>query len=388
MDNATSPLSKKDTDPPMREIVRLWWTVRHAYPGARWKYWLVTITFNCFFALFLTLMFYAFRPGKIDSIDTLLETLLISNCIGCTIHGLMELIGKFRPNALSNMSSGKRSLVIFLIMLVGVFIGYMIAFAFMGRNFAALIAAYPRFGFGTLLIGFLGCLLMLFINQAQTLRMQAEIEDAKAHATEIELRGQADQANLRALQAQIEPHFLFNTLANVQALIDYEPQKAKQMLDAFINHLRLSLSDSRAATTTLSNEIALIESYLTILQIRLGARLAYSISIAPALANLPIAPLMLQPLVENAVKYGLEPNANGGSVAITARREGDDIVIEVADDGVGLGTPSTARKGTGLGLTNVRARLQSQYGDKATLTVTPRNAPETGTISTLRFPYP
>jgi sensor histidine kinase YesM len=168
------------------------------------------------------------------------------------------------------------------------------------------------------------------------------------------------EARLSALQAQIEPHFLYNTLANVVSLIDTEPSQARHMLERFIDYLRASLDASRAEQATVGAELALVEAYLEVLAVRMGPRLRYRIEADAAVRLLPIAPMLLQPLVENALKHGLEPKVEGGIIVLRARRQGEQLCIEVSDDGIGLsGAPP--QPGGGVGLSNLRARLRSMY---------------------------
>lgn len=291
--------------------------------------------------------------------------------------------GKVLPRFNVKLTRWQQNIAASALALIGVFVGYTIAFAVLGRNFATLVAKYPRFAFGMLLIGILGCVVWLLITDNQSRRIRAEAEEAR-HAEERErLAAQAKDAELRALQAQIEPHFLFNTLANVLALIDYEPQTAKRMLDSFITHLRQSLDTSRLTQATLSSELDLLRSYLQLIEIRMSGRLRFDIQCPTDLHATPFAPLLLQPLVENAVKYGLEPKIEGGTVSIRVSRDSNAVRIDVIDDGVGLHAKSTARSGSGTGIANVRDRLASLYGDRATLSVVARNAPDLGTISSI-----
>jgi LytS/YehU family sensor histidine kinase len=232
-----------------------------------------------------------------------------------------------------------------------------------------------------LLVGLLGCVLWILIFDGQTRRIRAEADQARHAEESARLASLAKGAELRALQAQIEPHFLFNTLANVQALIDYEPQKAKRMLDSFITHLRQSLDASRQTHATLGSELDMVTSYLQILSVRMGDRLSFNVECPDALRSTPFAPLLLQPLVENAVKYGLEPKLEGGMVAIIVSEATESIRIEVDDSGVGLSAKTSARSGSGTGIANIRERLQTIYGSKATLEVKEKTAPGSGTVS-------
>jgi sensor histidine kinase YesM len=228
---------------------------------------------------------------------------------------------------------------------------------------------------------------LIMDGQTRKLRAQAEEAIAREHAAALEK--QASDAELRALQAQIEPHFLFNTLANVQALIDYEPHRAKQMLESFIEYLRATLDASRRTAATLGDEMQMLERYLQLMQVRMGERLRYVWDVGPELRALPFAPLLLQPLVENAIKYGLEPKIEGGTVTIRATQAQGRITITVQDDGQGLvgaqAAAATARQtgaSGGTGLHNVRSRLQSVFGPSASVVLT--GGPE-GCCVTLLF---
>jgi LytS/YehU family sensor histidine kinase len=174
---------------------------------------------------------------------------------------------------------------------------------------------------------------------------------------------QALEANLRLLQAQIEPHFLFNTLSNILSLIETSPGRAKSMLMDFNLYLRTSLATTRPDMTTLDEEIDTIKAYLNIQRIRLGERLNYSIDIPDILFQQPFPPLLLQPLVENAVKHGLEPDKKGGDVKITANEGNGLMRIIVADTGKGFSSYNKE----GIGIKNIKERIKLIYGEKGRL---------------------
>ncbi len=190
------------------------------------------------------------------------------------------------------------------------------------------------------------------------------------------------QAQMRMLQAQIEPHFLFNTLATIQSLIGRSPERASLMLDNFIAYLRQSLSASRAQDGTVQQEVTLLQHYLELIRIRMGERLQYGFDVDPALASAPLAPMLLQPLVENAIKHGLEPKVEGGRVDVAIGRDGDSMTLRVRDNGLGFGEHADSA-GTGVGLANLRERLNVLYDGRATLTVADANP---GTDITIRVP--
>nr|WP_314624963.1 histidine kinase [uncultured Noviherbaspirillum sp.] len=221
-----------------------------------------------------------------------------------------------------------------------------------------------------------------FWNRGKLAFLQAQAEAEKARVAGIER--QAMQAQLQMLQAQVEPHMLFNTLANLQGLIATDPPRAQRLLEQLIDYLRATLKSSRAAATTLAEEFSLMDAYLGLMSIRMGERLAYRLDLPPALADVQIAPMLLQPLLENAIRHGLEPRIDGGRLDVSAVRQGSDLVLTVRDTGLGLDAP--ASHGTGLGLDNIRERLQALYGPGASL-VLAGNQP-CGTVATLTFPMP
>ena len=158
---------------------------------------------------------------------------------------------------------------------------------------------------------------------------------------------------------------LFNTLANLRVLINADPVRATQMLDRLIAYLRATLSASRATTHPLSAEFERLADYLELMAVRMGPRLHYSLELPVELEALPVPPLLLQPLVENSIKHGLEPGVGGGSIRVQAQRRGDSLLLTVSDTGVGLGDGPIQE--TGFGLTQVRERLATAYGPAAAI---------------------
>ena len=207
-----------------------------------------------------------------------------------------------------------------------------------------------------------------FWNRGRLALLRAEAQAEKARAAAIEK--QAMQAQLQLLQAQIEPHMLFNTLANLQGLIAIDPPQAQTLLDQLILYLRATLSASRAANTTLGSEFALMRAYLGLMQVRMGERLHCELDLPETLAGTVVPPMLLQPLVENAIRHGLEPKLEPGTLSVKASLDQGRLVLEVSDDGQGLQSGSggaCGTAGTGLGLANIRERLQALYGDAASL---------------------
>ena len=211
---------------------------------------------------------------------------------------------------------------------------------------------------------------------------------AALHRAEAErhlLSKQAIEAELKLMQAQVEPHFLFNTLASVQYLTETDPRQASVLLGHLIGYLRAALPQLRVSSSTLAREMSLAEAYLNILKIRIGPRLAFAVALPEELRDHPFPPNLLISLVENAIKHGIEPSADGGSVTLTAAHAGDSVVVTVADTGAGAGAAERTRSGQGVGLTNVRDRLAALYGSRGRFTLEPVSP--RGMQATLSLPY-
>jgi len=222
---------------------------------------------------------------------------------------------------------------------------------------------------------------------------QAQKQAARATETaEAEsLKRQVVEARMAAMQAQVEPHFLFNTLASIDHLIETDPARASQMQKNLIALLRASMPTMREAAggsngngvRELGREIAVIRPYLEILKVRMEERLATEVAVPEGLLSAEFPPMMLQTLVENAIKHGLEPKAEGGRLRVAAEIVHGKLQMTVADTGLGFGKAATA--GTGVGLANIRERLQLLYGSRASLTVAEN--PGGGTVVTITVPY-
>jgi LytS/YehU family sensor histidine kinase len=185
---------------------------------------------------------------------------------------------------------------------------------------------------------------------------------------------------LNALQAQIEPHFLYNTLANVQQLVRSTPQVADEMLQHLITYLKAAIPDVRNGRGLLGQEVDRAESYLKIMQIRMGARLQFEIKIDDDLRQIAIPPLGLLTLVENAVQHGIDRLPEGGMVTISGIKDDKKLLLKVIDNGVGFGDEI----GSGMGLTNLRERLVTLYGKHAKLDLS--HATPRGVEATLELP--
>jgi len=232
---------------------------------------------------------------------------------------------------------------------------------------------------------FLFILLSAAIKIAYAGRVKAEAKAAQAQevAEAESLQRQVVEARMAAMQAQVEPHFLFNTLASIDHLIEVDPPRASRMQRNLIALLRASMPAMREKATNLGRELEVVRPYLEILKVRMEERLQAQVDVSEGLYSADFPPMMLQSLVENAIKHGLEPKADGGSLTVSAEVAHGKLHVSVADTGVGFARAATA--GTGTGLSNIRERLKLIYGDAAELRIT-ANAP-TGTRVTIVVPY-
>ena len=218
-------------------------------------------------------------------------------------------------------------------------------------------------------------------------KAEAQAVAATEMAESEALKRQVVEARMAAMQAQVEPHFLFNTLASIDHLIETDPARASKMQKNLIALLRASMPTMREANAQsirdLGRELTVIRPYLEILKVRMEERLSTDIRVSDGLLSAEFPPMMLQSLVENAIKHGLEPKAEGGSLTVSAEIVHGRLAVKVADTGLGFGKAATA--GTGIGLNNIRERLQLLYGSKGTLTV--NENPGGGTAVTITVPY-
>ncbi len=338
-----------------------------------WTFIFGSVVGTCFFLLGVGTM--AIGAGKLPSwavagkwfFANLVVAWVISACIHLLFATVTPLVGVDR---IRNFNNRQKAFFFAGIPLVGTAIGWPLG-SFLVANVVNQRSLYPfrsmEAVFGALLLALL--ISFLFYKHF----------DAKARQIEAEKR--ATEAQLRLLQAQIEPHFLFNTLANVQSLIDHDAPRAKQMLAAFTDYLRASLGGLRRDEAPLADELALAQAYLRIQQTRMDERLSFSIEASEETRLLLLPPLLLQPLVENAVHHGLEPQIDGGTVTVRARLEHAQLIVDIRDDGSGMA--AAPRKGAGLALSNLRKRLLARFGDAARLELSD-GAP--GTLARLIIP--
>jgi len=264
--------------------------------------------------------------------------------------------------------------------LLGYEVGIVFGNAFLGQNLPGLgmFATNPRSLAVIMIITIVATLGLTFwwIAAARLAESEARAESAQRAASE---------SHLKLLEAQLEPHMLFNTLANLRVLIAVDPERAQVMLDRLIGFLRTTLHASRSDVQSLAEEFARVSDYLALMAIRMGPRLSVKIDLPQELRDVQVPPLLLQPLIENSIKHGLEPKVQGGCIEVAARCDADTLVLTVRDSGVGL-SQEAATAGTRFGLRQVRQRLITLYADRAQVALEPAADADGGTVARIVLP--
>jgi len=316
--------------------------------------------------------------GGLGSFD---EQLVYSQGIGLSIWGILNgaSIWFNRNTDRRSLPSGWRLAIVLVFGIVG---GFLIG-VFIG-NWYANVPMFARSNM-TPGAGIALFLMTLGVGLATTYYFYTEIRNTEmARALEASQR-QAAEARLTLLQSQLEPHMLFNTLANLRALIATDPPQAIAMLDRLNDYLRATLSASRQPTHALASEFDRLRDYLALMSVRMADRLQVHFDLPDDLRTWPVPTLLLQPIVENSIKHGLTPAPEGGVITIRALQSGASLALEVIDTGVGLGGDESASAlAAGFGLVQVRERLATAYGDAATLGIAP-NSPQ-GTVVRITIP--
>lgn len=326
-------------------------------------YLLSTLVFNTGIAGLLTMLLPDIRFG---------HNFVFAQCIGLSILALNLLVVKKVQAGL------RRTVALSLALPLSVATGVTLAFSLTGLGGWNAPHAGQSVVIG-LFFGLIGIVTVLLSERIDAEVKQRELLKSEGEKREIE-------AHLKLLQAQIEPHFLFNTLANVGSLIDSDPGLAKQLLERLNDWLRVALTRARSERTTLGEELEMLENYLQILKIRFGERLRWRIEAPDEARRAPFPPMLLQPLVENAVRHGIEPKLGGGEICIRSRFEPAGWRIEVSDNGVGLAGSGDTGDSGGAGLANVRARLASLFGANGELRL--HGNAGGGVSATLELPRP
>lgn len=363
----------------LRQSLDAWVTSDTTPPGPAWLQWLWTLIFALAVGLVFTLVGMANAGARRPEIWldgwAWLRWFRVNFAISLTISVLIHLlfsaaiavVGVQRIRAFSN---GQRGIFFSSIPILGVLIGWPLGVWLVSEGGAGWIRIDAESLVGSAVLGILISTVIYLVFSARAQKAEAE--------------KRAAEAQLRLLQAQMEPHFLFNTLANVLTLIDIEPQRARQMLESFTDYLRATLANLRRDESTLGRELDLAEAYLRLLQLRMEDRLTFNIDADAEARQAALPPLLLQPLVENAIHHGLEPKLEGGSIAIHARVQDGTLLLSVTDDGLGPEAPKRRNAGHGIALDNIRQRLRARHGDGASLAL---EALHPGTRATLRLPF-
>lgn len=325
---------------------------------------LYTGIWNSLLALILVVVGRLFARSDHAFIDDFYPSFVISNVIGFLIHFTMMGANRLLRDWPARARGWPRVLYYVTIVSACVMLGLVIGTALLRGVNPMIYLTRGSTLYSLLPFAVLMALLMFLVFVHGERRTASEVLAARQNEQIASAAQLLAEARLRALQTQIEPHFLYNTLANVVGLIDTQPAQARRMLERFIDFLRASLDASRADTATLGAELDLTAAYLDVLAVRMGPRLRYRIEASDACRAMPIAPMLLQPVVENAVSHGLEPKVEGGEIVIRAACQGDQLCIEVSDTGAGLSAAPT-KPGGGVGLSNLRARLRSLYNGKS-----------------------
>ncbi len=306
--------------------------------------------------------------------NTYLDLLVTALAVGYTSMVLFTIAGNIRQRLFP------REAMQILAIIAGSVLGTILAGFLKGRGFTQmfherLAGVAVSMGLG---IGFGGVVLATTILREKHARDQARIHRAESERHQLEKN--ILEAKLQLMQAQVEPHFLFNTLANVQHLVETDPASASRMLESLIQYLRAALPQMREGATTLGREIDMARAFLEIHRVRMGSRLEFAIEVPELLRSRPFHPMMLISLVENAIKHGVDPCCECGLITIRAEEAEGRLRVRVIDTGEGV----SPKQGGGLGLTNIRERLKTLYGGAAKLMLE-ENAPH-GVVASIEVP--
>jgi signal transduction histidine kinase len=388
----TNPITSPPTSAILRSSWRQWLNSESARTGSPWLQVLWTALFAAGVALAFTLVSFAASARTVADWLSLHnwrllygQNLLVAGLISFAIQGLFKLaFAVFGRDRFVQATGWRRTLFFSGVPLLGTAIGWPIGVSLLvGR-----VHLFNDMTSGQVVsLVVISMMVSALFYQFFSLRHK-----------EMQARMRANEAQLRLLQGQMEPHFLFNTLANVISLIDADAPRAKHMLEALTDYLRASLGGLRHDDSTVAGELDLARRYLQLMQSRMGDRLRFEIEADETLGRAALMPLVLQPLIENAVKHGLEPQVDGGTVRVKVSRveiDGQDsLQVCIEDDGAGLAAAARRPRrrvaggadGNGIALANLRERLQARFGDAARVTLTELEA-GTGTHACLVIPW-
>jgi signal transduction histidine kinase len=321
--------------------------------------------------------------------DDYTRNFVYSLCIGLTCQLVIDVGRRLAARALTRWGRGGEAArrsgwpgwpVTAAIIVLGVWLGLNVGYALAGWLMGTSIATPGLHDARTLfIIVTISLLASVGFTVVSWGRGRLAASDARAQRAQ---RAAAEN-QLRLLESQLEPHMLFNTLANLRVLIALDPPRAQAMLDRLIAFLRATLGASRVGAHALSAEFERLGDYLALMQVRMGARLQFGFDLPDALRDALVPPLLLQPLVENSIQHGLEPKVGGGRIDLAAARDGDLLVLTVHDSGVGM-QQAPPSHGTRFGTQQVRDRLAALYGARAAFTLEPD--PRGGTLARIVLP--
>lgn len=337
----------------------------------------LTILFNTLIAIIVNLIIG--RNGFIGFVGNFITSQIIGLTILVTLHSVYSI--RFRYTNKTQMTFMVTFVAIVIGSLLGVTVFYYSLLTATGITFSnfsmsSFLEILMNVSYGII---FSSVIISFFMNREKLSKAINEVQKHKLSLLDNERR--MLESELKLLQSQIEPHFLFNTLSNVIGLIDKNPQRGKSMLESLTHYLRSTLEYTRQESATLADELSMISAYLAIFKERMGKRLQYKIAVDNSLYTQSFPPMLLQPLVENAIKHGLESRLQGGYVHILGERIGDKILLIVEDSGEGL----QQEVGNGVGLANVQQRLKALFADRASI-VLEDNKPS-GLRVAIEIPY-
>jgi two-component system, LytTR family, sensor histidine kinase AlgZ len=337
---------------------------------------------NTFVALALGLILFWSEP---QNNQQTLRTQLTSALIHSTIYGL--LFGLMMPVVAERLAAMRRPWrwtgIPLALLLIAAISSFMVQAALLGSGFVRRESFWPEFGYKTTAVFVIALIIGLSVHTYEKIRDHVQATTLQLRTQELEKERAlklASEARLASLESRLHPHFLFNTLNSISALILEDPLLAEQMVQRLAALLRTSLDACEQNHVPLREELKLVTDYLEIERARFRERLSYSIDVEPGLQSLPVPPLTLQPLVENSVKFAVSPRTTGGVIKISARLRKTTLALEVWDDGPGFNGEMIPY---GHGIDNLRARLLTLLGNGTELTVSSTNA---GTSVTVYLP--
>ena len=357
----TAPMTDRSLSRALFRSFSTAWTSKH--DGPPWAPWVWTLLINTVIGLILAAVLSGRAAGLVSNV-------VISQAIGLSIHFLFWLLGNALKMEMFELPMRVRLVYVTTVVVVGTWIGFSIAMLLLNRDLQLVVQILQRSWGGLVTFPLISALVMIVMLTAVSRYRARQLAVERANNERIRADREAIAARLALLNAQIEPHFLFNTLAHVRALVGRDARAAQGMIDSLIDYLRASSRNMALTLVSLDEEIASVRGYLAVMQLRLGARLTVHWQVPAPAGEQAIPPAALQTLVENAIKHGIEPAAAGGEIRIEARSAATGWDVDVINTGVGFGGAGPARGDRGgTGLVNLRERLRLTLGPQATLTL-------------------